>query len=319
MLLRRNLTLAFFLVFIIFALIAAAEDTDVVGEDATNVTEARNKEAAEEIEKQVVNVEAEDPDLVGSVFDIDFQHPGPHEPLMSAEDSQSFFFSILMIIFSEIGDKTFFIAAIMAMRNSRLVVFSAAFASLVVMSILSAALGHTVPNIIPRKYTAYLASLLFMFFGARMAYESWHMSSDEAKQEFEEVQAELKEKEDIEMMEAVESGLVNDKGESGGFKQGLSNLCQFLFSPTFTQTFILTFLGEWGDRSQIATIALAASKDVYFVTLGTITGHSLCTGLAVVGGGLLAERISVRTITLSGAVLFIIFGVLYLYEAVYDV
>ena len=50
MLLRRNLTLAFFLVFIIFALIAAAEDTDVVGEDATNVTEARNKEAAEEIE-----------------------------------------------------------------------------------------------------------------------------------------------------------------------------------------------------------------------------------------------------------------------------
>ena len=206
-------------------------------------------------------MEAEDPELVGSVFDIDLQNPSlVHPILMSAEDSQSLFFSILMIIFSEIGDKTFFIAAIMAMRNSRVVVFAAAFASLVVMSIFSAALGHTVPNIIPRKYTAYLASLLFVFFGARMAYEGWHMSSDEAKQEFEEVKAELKEKEDIEMMEAVESGLVNDKEKSDGFKQGLSNLCQFLFSPTFTQTFILTFLGEWGDRSQIATIALAASK-----------------------------------------------------------
>ena len=206
-------------------------------------------------------MEAEDPELVGSVFDIDLQNPSlVHPILMSAEDSQSLFFSILMIIFSEIGDKTFFIAAIMAMRNSRVVVFAAAFASLVVMSIFSAALGHTVPNVIPRKYTAYLASLLFVFFGARMAYEGWHMSSDEAKQEFEEVKAELKEKEDIEMMEAVESGLVNDKEKSDGFKQGLSNLCQLLFSPTFTQTFILTFLGEWGDRSQIATIALAASK-----------------------------------------------------------
>jgi putative Ca2+/H+ antiporter (TMEM165/GDT1 family) len=52
-----------------------------------------------------------------------------------------------MIIISELGDKTFLIAALMAMSHPRLVVFAAAFASLLIMTVLSAALGHAVPHL----------------------------------------------------------------------------------------------------------------------------------------------------------------------------
>lgn len=77
-------------------------------------------------------------------------------------------------------------------------------------------------------------------------------------------------------------------------KEGSRNLCGLCFSPVFAQAFILTFLGEWGDRSQIATIALAAAHNIWLVSFGTIVGHSLCTGLAVLGGSWLAARISVK-------------------------
>jgi putative Ca2+/H+ antiporter (TMEM165/GDT1 family) len=77
----------------------------------------------------------------------------------------------------------------------------------------------------------------------------------------------------------------------------------------FFQVFLLTFLAEWGDRSQIATIALAAAKDPYGVTLGGCFGHSICTGMAVVGGRMMASRISEKTVTLWGGIIFLAFGV----------
>lgn len=56
-------------------------------------------------------------------------------------------------------------------------------------------------------------------------------------------------------------------------KDGLVNLVQLFVNPILLQTFIMTFLAEWGDRSQISTIALAAAHvrlAIYF-----INGHPL--------------------------------------------
>ncbi|KAI8363561.1 hypothetical protein B0O80DRAFT_476797 [Mortierella sp. GBAus27b] len=241
-----------------------------------------------------------------------------------------------MIIVSEIGDKTFFIAAIMAMKHPRLLVFSAALSALFVMSVLSAAFGHAVPNLIPRTYTNYLATLLFFCFGIRMFIDGYKMTEEDAQHELEEVSQELQDKEDLELLQRAEAGSTTTPNADedaqdnsdlvGGAKaskkkqsSGLVNLFQLLFSPVFVQTFIMTFLAEWGDRSQIATIALAAAHDMAWVSVGAVFGHSLCTGVAVIGGRMLASKISVRTVTLAGAVVFEIFALVSLYESIYDV
>lgn len=74
------------------------------------------------------------------------------------------------------------------------------------------------------------------------------------------------------------------------------------------QAFLLTFTAEWGDRSQIATITLASHLNAVGVTIGAILGHSICTGGAVLGGQLLAMKISQRTVAILGGCLFLAFA-----------
>ena len=185
-----------------------------------------------------------------------------------------------MIIVSEIGDKTFLIAAILAMRHPRLLVFSGAFGSLVVMSILSAEMGHLLPTLIPRKWTQVAAAILFLFFGIKMLFEAKEMEGGNAKlqEEMREAQEEIeddeavhdgKTHEDAIPLEAMEEGgRVDSEGtptpaskpaHKASWSEGTRNFCSLFLGPVFVQAFVLTFLGEWGDRSQIATIALGAA------------------------------------------------------------
>ena len=117
-----------------------------------------------------------------------------------------------MIIASEIGDKTFLIAAILAMRHPRGVVFAGAFGSLAVMSVLSAALGHVLPTLIPKSWTQFAAAVLFFVFGAKMLQEGREMKAGNAKIQEEMREAEEEIQEDDAEVEGT--GGVDSKGRA---------------------------------------------------------------------------------------------------------
>ncbi|XP_022127821.2 transmembrane protein 165 isoform X1 [Pieris rapae] len=213
---------------------------------------------------------------------------------------QGFLASLSVVIVSELADKTFFIAAIMAMKHSRIIVFCGAISALIFMTVLSAAFGW-VATVVPRVYTHYISAALFAIFGLKMLRDGWKMDPNEGQEELDEVQTELKRREEQEdkeeTAEMLEQGLAERrKRRSAVYK-------------VLLQAATLTFLAEWGDRSQLATVVLATREDVFGVVVGGSLGHALCTGLAVIGGRMVAQKISVRTVTIIGGLVFLFFAV----------
>jgi len=321
--------------------------------------------------------------------------------------------SISVIFVSEIGDKTFFIAAILAMRNNKLTVFLAAVSALFLMTVLSGALGWVVTTFIPREVTYYTCTGIMFLFGLKMLWEAWKMGENEAEEVQREVEEELARRDpttptptiprhhtqDVEsvtnegetekseepaqkpndqMSSSTESklGIVNvsfqqepdhhttrattvqppvivvtnmeeiDLGQPNTItaqvptesketpttvetkvrtKKKISFLdsvidtsckenswfgkkCLQIFK-LFMNTFTMTFIAEWGDRSQLATIVLVGINDATGVILGGCVGHFICTAGAVLAGALIAKYVSVRKVTFIGALVFLGFAV----------
>ena len=77
----------------------------------------------------------------------------------------------------------------------------------------------------------------------------------------------------------------------------------------FSATFVLFFLAEIGDKTQIATVALAARFDsIGWVTLGTTLGIMLVNAPAVFIGNKLAEKLPISFIHKIGALVFLVIG-----------
>lgn len=211
---------------------------------------------------------------------------------------EAFTAALSLITASEIGDKTFFMAVILASRYPRKPVFMGVVTALAAMTILSVWIGQLIV-LLPKLFSQYLppslsflnqisiervAALLFLIFGIKLLYSARKMSAQT----------------DIEVMNEAEEAI--EDGERK-FKQRNTTW------KIFIESCVLTFIAEWGDRTQFATITLAASKDSIGVMLGGILGHTICALIAVIGGRAIASHISERTITIIGGVLFILLAI----------
>ena len=81
-------------------------------------------------------------------------------------------------------------------------------------------------------------------------------------------------------------------------------------------TTVAFFLVEMGDKTQVATVALAARYDSFYAVVGgTTLGMLLANAPVVVFGPRLLQRVPVRAVQRVAALLFAALGLLALYHA----
>lgn len=206
----------------------------------------------------------------------------------------SFLTSALMITASEIGDKTFFITAIMAVKNSRLTVFLGSMAGLTLNNVISIFLG-----VLTAKLNAtlmhHISVALFLIFGVKMVYEGFKMADGGGLEEYNEAEKTVNENESVE--------------KKGTFLGRLFGKRALLF----LQVFSIIFFAEVGDKAQLSAIMLATRENIYGVGVGSFVGFFLSNAFAVLGSRAILTRIPVNRVITFGGFVFILCAFLKIY------
>ena len=86
----------------------------------------------------------------------------------------------------------------------------------------------------------------------------------------------------------------------------------------FIATLIAFFVAEMGDKTQIATLALAAAyANLLAVVAGTTAGMLLANAPVVFLGKVFAERLPLKAIQYAASALFLVLGALFIFRAVH--
>lgn len=212
--------------------------------------------------------------------------PVPSDPGLAAFGS-----SLTAITLAELGDKTFFMALILAVRHPRRWVFLGAFAALTAVTLISLGLGYGLRELLPARVVPWLAALLFLAFGIKLLIDAQGMDADGAEEEEREAENAIN--------QAEGKGPINTT------------------SAVLWEAFALVFVAELGDRTQFATIVLATAPAFTFTGLlaGTLLGHALVTWLAVGAGKWIGSRVDERLLYRLSGGLFVAFGLASLVQA----
>ncbi|CAD7703973.1 unnamed protein product [Ostreobium quekettii] len=206
--------------------------------------------------------------------------------------SSGFLAATSLVFFSEVGDKTFFIAGLLAMQLGRWVAFLGSLSALALMSVVSVGIGRAF-EAIPEGLKAslpmgeYFVVALLVVFGASMLRDAFGGGEEGG--------------EEGELADAREA--VSRAEEAGAVGRGRSAWQAFL------QVASLIFVAEWGDRSMLATIAMGATRNPLAVVTGATLGHAAATAIAVLAFSWAAQYISERVVKVLGGVTFLAFAV----------
>lgn len=214
-------------------------------------------------------------------------------PLSSDPSLAAFGSSLTAITLAELGDKTFFMALILAVRHRARWVFIGSFAALTAVTLISLALGYGLRELLPQSLVPWLAAMLFLSFGIKLLIDAQGMAANAAIEE-----------------KAEAEQAINTAESSKVFNTAWA---------VIWEAFVLVFIAELGDRTQFTTIFMATAPAQVFsfsgLLAGTLLGHALVTWLAIGAGKWIGQWVNERLLYRLSGGLFLVFGLAALSQA----
>lgn len=84
--------------------------------------------------------------------------------------------------------------------------------------------------------------------------------------------------------------------------------CKLYNKNSFLSGFVLIFLSEWGDKTQIASGLFATKYNALMVLIGTMVALTILSVMAIYLGNFIAKKVNTKVITKVAGVLFIGIG-----------
>ena len=190
--------------------------------------------------------------------------------------------AFVAIFLAELGDKTQLITISFASKHPRLPVFFGVSLAMSIITIIGVAVGAVLVSVIPIQMVKVLSGLIFIGFGV------WTLISEE------------------EELEEGEGEIISQKNQTP--RSG----------KIFSTAFFMTAIAEFGDKTQLAAIALTAQYgEPVFVYLGAVLAFAAIVGIGVILGKKLSEKVESKWIEIGSGVLFIVLGIVFIVEALF--
>lgn len=185
--------------------------------------------------------------------------------------------SFLLIFAAEFGDKSQLVCMALAVRYRAAPVALGAVAAFLLLNTLAVVFGVAIANWIPEIVISIIVSLLFLFFGIQSLREA---SANDSEEELDESDVAIKSQNHI-----------------------------------FFSTLALITLAEFGDKTQLAVVALSARFEPLSVWIGASLALAATSLMAVWAGRTILQRISMTLLHRLSGLLFIVLAAFAAYSA----
>ena len=241
-------------------------------------------------------------------------------------------YSFSFVFVTDLTDKSVFLIILLSQKIPALILFIISLFSVLLMNYISILVGCYITKLISFTYLEIIACILFITFGILSLIES-QKKENKMKDLMEKTKKELNSSENNDyqlMSDDIETNyesstdlkypsLISKNSNNSNKNISIENNSNNEISVGYVIAIILMLcLSDFGDKSQIAVITMAAIYDLYGILIGSTLALLGTVTIAVLFGTWICDKISTKILFLIGGILFLIFGCELLINILYN-